>query len=77
MPSSTPFGRDEGSQEGLLLPVRMGGAETNRRSPLLHATPVLLSPSQGCIPAWDDEEVPPHIFSLLNGNTEATPPQRR
>lgn len=42
--------------------VRMGGAETNRRSPLLHATPVLLSPSQGCIPAWDDEEVPPQLF---------------
>lgn len=57
-PLLCPFGRDEGSQEGLPAPLRMGGAETNRRSPLLHATPVLLSPSQGCIPAWDDEEVP-------------------
>lgn len=56
-PLLCPFGRDEGSKEGLPAPLRMGGAETNRRSPLPHATPVLLSPSQGCIPAWDDEEV--------------------
>lgn len=64
-----PFGRDEGSQEGLPAALRMGGAETNRRSPLLHATPVLLSPSQGCIPAWDDEprRWPPHIVPSQMG----------
>lgn len=55
--ATLPLRTGRGSKEGLPAPLRMGGAETNRRSPLPHATPVLLSPSQGCIPAWDDEEV--------------------